>query len=253
MADRWRTDWSRLRLVRAGACDPRADCTDCTDCTDCVQERATHGRAMRLARQQASADLQMARDAWAHERRVGGNLARGRRLGRRRRVVGLADVHPAEHAAAHAENGRLHAAEWQAARHRRGLAAPLRERSHGVACTCRGSQGARGDVRRTAGEHAAVSPLGGDAPAPLTQPGPAAVKARQLVNAKLAEADLRRKQRVASRSKVALRDEIVSRDARIRELRSGGELLLEASSDLAAARPVARAAARAARPRQRRG
>jgi hypothetical protein len=77
--------------------------------------------------------------------------------------------------------------------------------------------------------------------------------ARQLVNAKLAEADLRRKLRVASRSKVALRDEIASRDARIRELRSGGELLLEASSDLAAARPVARAAARAARPRQRRG
>ena len=73
------------------------------------------------------------------------------------------------------------------------------------------------------------------APAPpLTQPGPAAVMARQLVNAKLAEADLRRKQRVASRSKVALRDEIASRNARIRELRSGGELLLEASSDLAA-------------------
>ena len=71
-------------------------------------------------------------------------------------------------------------------------------------------------------------------PPPPTQPGPAAVMARQLVNAKLAEADLRRKLRVASRSKVALRDEIASRNARIRELRSGGELLLEASSDLAA-------------------
>ena len=47
--------------------------------------------------------------------------------------------------------------------------------------------------------------------------------ARQLVNAKLAETDLRRKLRVASRAEVALRDELATKERRLREARSAAD------------------------------
>ena len=72
-----------------------------------LRERAAHGRAMRLANQQASADLQSARDAWAHERRrmheASGSSAASAANGQ------LHQLHQsAQHLAA--ENQRLHTA-----------------------------------------------------------------------------------------------------------------------------------------------
>jgi hypothetical protein len=170
---------------------------------------------MRLARQQASADLQMARDAWAHERRVGG-------LGQGGAVLGGAGASSGSQMSIQqsmqqlaAENGRLHAAAAASQHRYESALTALHARDvalKALEATLVALQASTPPFPHSAATH----------PPPPTQPGPAAVMARQLVNAKLAEADLRRKLRVASRSEVALRDEIASRDARIRELRSGG-------------------------------
>ena len=180
-----------------------------------MQERATHGRAMRLARQQASADLQMARDAWAHERRVGGLGQGGAVLGGAGPSLGSQTSIQQSMQQLMAENGRLHAAAAASQHRYESALTALHARDvalKALEATLVALQASTPPFPHSAATH----------PPPPTQPGPAAVMARQLVNAKLAEADLRRKLRVASRSEVALRDEIASRDARIRELRSGG-------------------------------
>ena len=170
---------------------------------------------MRLARQQASADLQLARDAWAHERKVGGLAHGGAVLGGAGPSSGsqMSLQQSMQHLAA--ENGRLHAAAAASQHRYESALTALHARDvalKALETTLVALQASTPPFPYTAATH----------PPPPTQPGPAAVMARQLVNAKLAEADLRRKLRVASRSEVALRDEIASRDARIRELRSGG-------------------------------
>ena len=177
-----------------------------------LQERSDHGRALRAAHQQASAELLAARAAWAEERASMHNaLAPSQAAG-----LQEPDAGPRKLAE---ENMRLHAAVAVAKRELGAATDKLEARDATVrsleACV-QSIHGAAHDARQHVG--ACVPPGAGAPPAPHAS---AATLARQLVQAKLAEHDVRRKLRVAARAELKLRDDLAHRDQRLRELRAG--------------------------------
>ena len=180
-----------------------------------LQERAMHGRALRLQQQQATADLQCARDAWAQERsKMHSTLeVLGSRVGLPP-GVGLHQFQEKAQTLAR-ENQRLVT-----------KTAAMEQQLHATQGELEVREAA---IQGLESSLAAVQSLA-SAPAKANAVGTHAAIARQLIRIRLSEASLRRKLRVAARAEVALHAEVAARDKRLRDLRGSAGSGVELSS-----------------------
>ncbi|KAL3914758.1 MAG: hypothetical protein SGPRY_007513 [Prymnesium sp.] len=191
-----------------------------------LRERALHTRGIQLCQRQGAADLQRAREAWGAERL---KMHEAMQLLSARAEL-PAGVSVGEYQmradAIAAENqrlvGRVVVVEQALARAQADL--EVREEAQRALETALSAVQAAGWQPSPSATPSFASPSATPASAVAGgggRGGREQAMARQLVRAKLAEAEVRRKLRVCARAEVMLRREIADRDARLREIRGG--------------------------------